>query len=374
MKKFTIPCDFGGKKAPFGLYVGECDEERHPLHFQQLWLFRDRGGHIPQEVMDSFAKLQKIALENNVSFEELCMYALGQAAEEKLKETETQEKEVVQEDKIQEELSPPPPPPLPKVVNYSFKSFKTYSDISYLPDNKKKYRDVFVGTETAYLYFEFCFVNLLYLREEWNTDFELKAFRILGENESKEVCTLKKEGFLVKPDQHIIHLREGWGNIDKTFWKQGFYIAEAFLDGKSVAVKRFYVSNFQNPYQGFKSIAKVDNLNFYEGPYDDVPRNERQYSTSFEGSATRYVYFDLVLTNYWREYGWNCELVVKIFDKVYDLKGVIFKRIYVVAEDEQTFFSGGWGAQNPGTWKPGEYLMKVFIFEEEVASGKFTVY
>ena len=82
MKKFKIPCDFSGQKIPFDLYVGEPRSDRHPLANQQNWLSTERGGSIPKEVMDSFDKLHKIAIENNVSFEELCMYALGSAAED----------------------------------------------------------------------------------------------------------------------------------------------------------------------------------------------------------------------------------------------------------------------------------------------------
>ena len=77
MKRFTIPCDFGGAKAPFHIYVGEPSPDIHPLFFQSVWLSTKRGGTIPPEVMDSFGKLQKIAVENGVSFEELCVYALG---------------------------------------------------------------------------------------------------------------------------------------------------------------------------------------------------------------------------------------------------------------------------------------------------------
>lgn len=81
MKKFKIPCDFSGQKIPFDLYIGEPRNDRHPLANQQNWLSSERGGSIPKEVMDSFDKLHKIAIENNVSFEELCMYALGSAAD-----------------------------------------------------------------------------------------------------------------------------------------------------------------------------------------------------------------------------------------------------------------------------------------------------
>ena len=37
---------------------------------------------MPPEVADSFQKLFDIAQENNVSFEELCVYALGSAESE----------------------------------------------------------------------------------------------------------------------------------------------------------------------------------------------------------------------------------------------------------------------------------------------------
>ncbi len=88
MKKFTVPCDFGGQKAPFTIYVGDPEPKHHPLHFQASWLSKERGGNIPGEVMDSIAKLKDIADQNNVSFEDLCVYALGAAQQE---EAEVQE-------------------------------------------------------------------------------------------------------------------------------------------------------------------------------------------------------------------------------------------------------------------------------------------
>ncbi|MFI6784683.1 DUF2610 domain-containing protein [Micromonospora sp. NPDC050276] len=52
---------------------------RHPLEQQADWLQRTQDGSTPLEVMDSFAKLLSIANENNVSFKELCTYAMGMA-------------------------------------------------------------------------------------------------------------------------------------------------------------------------------------------------------------------------------------------------------------------------------------------------------
>lgn len=82
MKKFTVPCDFGGQKAPFTIFVGDPEPLHHPLSWQANWLSKERGGSIPPEVMDSVAKLKEIADKNNVSFEDLCVYALGAAQQE----------------------------------------------------------------------------------------------------------------------------------------------------------------------------------------------------------------------------------------------------------------------------------------------------
>lgn len=97
MKKFTVPCDFGGQKSPFTIYIGDPEPKHHPLHFQADWLSKERGGSIPGEVMDSIAKLKEIADQNNVSFEDLCVYALGAA-----QQTEDAQEETGNEDDDEE--------------------------------------------------------------------------------------------------------------------------------------------------------------------------------------------------------------------------------------------------------------------------------
>lgn len=82
MKKFTVPCDFNGVKSPFTIYVGSPKDDHHPIHFQSDWLSKERGGNVPQEVMDSLSQLRDIATKNGVSFEDLCVYALGAAQQE----------------------------------------------------------------------------------------------------------------------------------------------------------------------------------------------------------------------------------------------------------------------------------------------------
>jgi hypothetical protein len=89
MKKFTVPCNFNGVQAPFTIYIGSPEDSHHPLHFQADWLSKERGGTIPQEVMDSIQKLKDLADKNHVSFEDLCVYALGAAQQEQTQQDDT---------------------------------------------------------------------------------------------------------------------------------------------------------------------------------------------------------------------------------------------------------------------------------------------
>jgi hypothetical protein len=76
MKKFKIPCNFDGKKTPVTFYIGKPQTDHNPIHFQAEWLSSERGGNVPQEVMQSLEELMELSKKNGVPFEELCEYAL----------------------------------------------------------------------------------------------------------------------------------------------------------------------------------------------------------------------------------------------------------------------------------------------------------
>lgn len=82
MKKIIIDCVFGGQTAPFSFYIGDPEPKNHPIQFQTEWLSKHRGGSVPPEVTKSLQDLYDLSRKNNVSFEELCAYALEQNEEE----------------------------------------------------------------------------------------------------------------------------------------------------------------------------------------------------------------------------------------------------------------------------------------------------
>jgi hypothetical protein len=78
VKKFTTNCDFGGQKAPVHFYVGNPSLGTHPLNFQSRWLANNRGGNIPNEIMESFQRIADIAVKNRLPFEDLCAYVIDE--------------------------------------------------------------------------------------------------------------------------------------------------------------------------------------------------------------------------------------------------------------------------------------------------------
>jgi hypothetical protein len=83
MRKFIINCEFGNRLAPFTIYIEEpVLAGYHPLHFQADWLLKQCGGVIPTTVMEAVADLHALSIKTGVSFEELCVYALGTKEEQ----------------------------------------------------------------------------------------------------------------------------------------------------------------------------------------------------------------------------------------------------------------------------------------------------
>ena len=83
MKRFTVPTDFNGVSHPFHIYIWDAPNAPVPTDAQFDWVEQARGGRVPEDVRESFRKLHKIAKDNNVSFQDLAVYALGAAQQER---------------------------------------------------------------------------------------------------------------------------------------------------------------------------------------------------------------------------------------------------------------------------------------------------
>jgi len=95
VKKLIIPCSFSGQKYNIDFYIGSPHPDSHPIHNQVAWLSSNKGGIVDSEVMDAIAKLKELADKNDVSFEDLCFYAINKAERAQLSgESEEQKTQI----------------------------------------------------------------------------------------------------------------------------------------------------------------------------------------------------------------------------------------------------------------------------------------
>ena len=75
MKQLTIGYELDGEHQSFVVYIGAPAPDAHPLEQQAAWLRRERGGVVPAQVMSGFAELHRIALNDDLSLEDVAAVA-----------------------------------------------------------------------------------------------------------------------------------------------------------------------------------------------------------------------------------------------------------------------------------------------------------
>lgn len=253
---------------------------------------------------------------------------------------------------------------------FKFKDLKIFSSTEWLANNEKNYRLVYDESELSYIYCELSFFNKLFDEADWDIKIRLKC---IGPN-GKEICNLKCDR-TVKKEDNIVFIREGWGVKTKgSYWKRGSYRWEAWVDGKYVAEKAFYiekegVSTFEeNPY------FELSDIRLYEGPDANVPEDERRYLKALSGAETRYVWVEFSAENKIRTYDyWACELTFNFKTFSGQLKGSVDKLLFVYPGDDEIHCTIGWGSDLKGSWSNDFYTVEVVFMNHIIASLQFEI-
>jgi len=266
---------------------------------------------------------------------------------------------------------------------YKFKELKVYNSTEYLWENVKKYRQVFDRHETAYIYTELSLHNKNFDLEDWSLRVDLKCFSVAGEVRT-EVCNLTIEKEVSKFD-NVIFLREGWGNQKRgTFWKRGTYFWEAYIDGKKVGSKYFYIIEpredateiLEDDWEYKESVEKyleLQNARIYEGPYDDVSEDDRIFLKEFAVKETRYIYLELTFKNLQPHEDWHLELFTKFHNQARELKGQVVRLQQIKKDQEVIKITAGWGAANPNLWRSNNYTADIVFLDRLIGSIPFIV-
>jgi len=247
-------------------------------------------------------------------------------------------------------------------TNYKYRSLKIYSSNEWLFETKK-YRQVFDSNEVKHIYAELAFFNKKFDEEEWTARVNLKAFST--KNARIELCNIHATR-VVKPEDNVVYVREGWGQeAAGSYWKEGEYCWEAYIDDELVATSYFYVYDVGVVTSMENKYFFIADASLYEGPDSNLNIDERKYMVEFDARETRFVWIECELENL-LDKDWMCELTFNFYNDARQLKGNSI-RMARIPRGESYIFETGWGSDVKGSWFEDNYTVEVVFMDTLIA-------
>ena len=251
--------------------------------------------------------------------------------------------------------------------NYKFKTLKIFASDEWLANRTREYRTVYDKSELTYVSAELAFYNKLFDESDWDANIRIKAYAHTGP-EKREISN-QEEKRKVRLDENVVYVNKGWGTaIPGSFWAEGEYSWEAYIDEELVGTKHFFVEDAglvtlaSNPYFDIKSIR------FFTGDYNAVNNENKIYLRTIDKENTQYLYIEFIGVNK-RPKPWNCEIVFNWYNAAGLLKARIerFRKVKAEAPEELIAFNEGWGNDTPGTWKDNNYRLEITFMDCVIA-------
>ncbi len=254
--------------------------------------------------------------------------------------------------------------------DFIFRNMKVYGSVEWLADNKKKYRSIFDVNESSYIYCEFSFFNLHFKEKDWDLNLRL----ICVDQNKNEICNLNCDRS-VSLNHNLIYVREGWGTQNEgSYWKPGTYKWEAYVGDELIAERNFYIQDIGAPSADDNPYFQLKGVRFYEGPFDNVKEENRKYFEQFAEQDTRYIWAEIHCENKVKTTGfWSCEMVFNFLTDSNLLKGSVSKLIFVYEQDDEFTVTVGWGADKPGSWNKGSYLLNIIFMDQLILEEQFHI-
>lgn len=246
-----------------------------------------------------------------------------------------------------------------------FKDMQFFESGKGIPSDysQRNYMAMFPQSGTRYINTQVNFINNLYgIRDHWHK-VTVKYYNPDGSFRGESSC----QG-TVKSEWYTTDFPSGWGWENPGNWPVGTFRVEAYLDGVYIGQGSFKV--YDN-----KPQLRFTELKFYESGYSVTPYEQRNYTTYFSQSTTRYVNVEVSFNN--DLYMVRDQMPVMIAD-YWSPDGSFFgsamlDNSVIKKEWDNPWMSTGLGWDTPGKWKRGTYRVIISLSGKQVAEGRFTI-
>ena len=260
--------------------------------------------------------------------------------------------------------------------HYKFSSLQTYA-WDRIINNTRRYRKVFDKTELNYLSVGLEFYNKLFDEKDWKASVTFKAYELKNDNKASLICEHTDEYDITK-DLNIVVCDYGYGN-DKhgSFWKEGDYIWDAFIDDEYIASAKFHIYNIGKVSNSYNPYFDVDSIKTFEFVKETNKEIESKfYLKQFMYKQTQYVMTELNITNR-VAYPWLCELNYNYYDDSGLLIGSSHDIGYINSEKTNAGMNytmeNGWGSKDASMWLKDNYRVEVVFMDTVVAKIEFSI-
>lgn len=254
---------------------------------------------------------------------------------------------------------------------YKFRDLKVYSSTEWLSDNKKRYKQVFEVKKVGYIYAELSLYNKNFDVDFWDVEISLVCYDT--DIIPRKICELEFTKQVGKYDP-IFYLREGWGSkTEGGFWKKGAYFWEAYVDGELVGTNYFYMEERPKTLNGPSKFVDLVSVQMTEGQSDEDDFRKNTFYHTFDGSKSRYIYFDMTLDNWVQNRPFYFEIFIRVYSEIGDLKAQLSKLTRFEKNESLLQISAGYGSNIPGSWGKGKYRVEIVAFDEILGRFNFWV-
>lgn len=251
-------------------------------------------------------------------------------------------------------------------ADYTLKSIRFF-DGGYNPppDDARFFSNVFLQSDARYIWCQVDITNPLYQVRSHTHKVVFKYFRpdgsLMGET---------KADFTVRPEWDTAWLPGGWGWNNPGNWPTGTYTVQVYFDDQMVGSGKFRIA----PPAASGTLMYRD-VKFFESGYNATPQEQRVYREQFPASNTRYVFYELAVTNRLYQVRNQVSDIVAVY---YDVQGNEFGRVALNYEVPAAWAEAdlwhGWGWDQPGNWKAGRYTVDLYVSGELAARKSFEIY